>query len=773
MNLRIEFESDWHVGEGIGRPGDIDRIVRRNPEDGLPFIPAKTIVGIWRDSCETVARGLDDKDESGYWSSLVKLIFGHVSKNAREIRQNVKGPLAAHLSVTPALYDKALRLDLSSPPSDQRDASRQVALRNALTFVKSGVSLDEWGVSREDHLRMEEMAITGSTLMCQFELDIQDGSTRDAALALLWAGSLVVERIGGKRRRGAGRCKWVWNIPQERQAQFLKTLEEQNHSLPLEELTDHQNRSTSLPSPSDRWHRYCLEIRLKTPVIIADGVRGNIVYSRDYIPGTMILASMNDRLPKLIPGWSQSIANGTTQIRNAYLAHQNTRMIPAPLALYREKLEGSGKPNCWNFLLGEPEDNTQRKQIRGGYVSLELFEQVLIDRPETIITTHATIDDNSQRPTSDVGGVYSYEALKAGQTFISEIWTRTPFCDESFKETVKGEYRLGISRKDDYGLVEINVSNPPELSPSSPDPSANGNYLVLWLASPLLLRNASLQPTVDIKDLKRALEERLGKIFVDRDDSCISFQRIWRDDGWNSRWGIPRASKIGWAEGSCFRFETNREVQSEILSSLSFEGLGERRGEGFGEILFNPKLLKNEKIPLVQPNAMKESDSKNAPVEESSFTRSLERRATKLLIKFRSQQLAYDEEFRRKFFEWEKNFPSNSQLGAFRAQILALSKETSPLKDWIEHLKKVENRKSKWPKEALNKIEELSKNPLSAWTRIFDENNPPPLFTGRDSGKRLEELKNEMQVEALKSFCISAIQAEIKDREGKGLTNRK
>lgn len=41
----LKLTSDWHIGLGAGRPGEVDRLVQRD-HDGLPFIPAKTLTGI-------------------------------------------------------------------------------------------------------------------------------------------------------------------------------------------------------------------------------------------------------------------------------------------------------------------------------------------------------------------------------------------------------------------------------------------------------------------------------------------------------------------------------------------------------------------------------------------------------------------------------------------------------------------------------------------------------------------------------------------------------
>ena len=52
--LKIEFQSDWHIGSGAGIPGSVDRQVLRDSQ-GFPYIPGKTLTGILRDAAEFVA----------------------------------------------------------------------------------------------------------------------------------------------------------------------------------------------------------------------------------------------------------------------------------------------------------------------------------------------------------------------------------------------------------------------------------------------------------------------------------------------------------------------------------------------------------------------------------------------------------------------------------------------------------------------------------------------------------------------------------------------
>ena len=45
FTLRVHMLSDWAIGTGEGRVGEVDATVRRD-SDGLPFVPAKTLTGI-------------------------------------------------------------------------------------------------------------------------------------------------------------------------------------------------------------------------------------------------------------------------------------------------------------------------------------------------------------------------------------------------------------------------------------------------------------------------------------------------------------------------------------------------------------------------------------------------------------------------------------------------------------------------------------------------------------------------------------------------------
>ena len=199
FTVRVQMLSDWIVGTGEGRVGDVDATVRRD-SSGLPFVPAKTLTGIWRDACEQAAGWLGGPGEDGPWQAWVDWVFGSQpdapgDRNARAHR----APQPAALSVSPARFPLPVRLACRSRP----------ALQAAAVILRPGVAVsDETGVARDDMLRLEERARPGA-LEAVAEVAAPDGGDLPvAAELLLRAGAAAVDGLGGKRNRGAGRC-WI------------------------------------------------------------------------------------------------------------------------------------------------------------------------------------------------------------------------------------------------------------------------------------------------------------------------------------------------------------------------------------------------------------------------------------------------------------------------------------------------------------------------------------------------------------------------------------
>ena len=128
--LTIRFDSDWHCGSGQARYAGFDRTIARDV-DGLPFVPAKTVLGLWRDACEKAANGLDEGPH-GAWNELVRRIFGSAGGDDPDVSRG-------RLYVEPARLPEPWRAHLRPQGTDPTLATM---LRSALTVSRYGVAIN-------------------------------------------------------------------------------------------------------------------------------------------------------------------------------------------------------------------------------------------------------------------------------------------------------------------------------------------------------------------------------------------------------------------------------------------------------------------------------------------------------------------------------------------------------------------------------------------------------------------------------------------------------
>ena len=102
-------------------------------------------------------------------------------------------------------------------------------------------------------------------------------------------------------------------------------------------------------------------------------------------------------------------------------------------------------------------------------------QPILLQNVPTIVQTHNIVDDAFQRPTENVGGVYSYQAIAPGTELRAELRLRESLVDklnqkrQDWVNLLEDTYHLGRANKDDYGLVQVNTVQQPTPIPSAGD----------------------------------------------------------------------------------------------------------------------------------------------------------------------------------------------------------------------------------------------------------------------------------------------------------------
>ncbi|WP_119726309.1 RAMP superfamily CRISPR-associated protein [Thermomonospora amylolytica] len=350
ISLTLRMLSDWHIGTGTAAHGHISRRVLRD-EHGLPYVPAKTLNGVWRDACEVAAHALDS-GPAGIWHDWVEYLFGSQPAYPGEEATREPDTIARH----PRPAALLLRGPLCLPGELGPVLAGRKELRDAVTFVRPGVAIDaRTGTAAEDKLRFDEMARGGLSLVGRAELpDSLNEGELGCALALLWAGAALVEGIGAKRRRGAGRCRLEPSGPgMPPSPQRLEALVQNPVPPPEPDEPDGPARTdapqTSGPQrlradgPGDPdpvgapqtsgpgWERALLRMELVTPLIAHDRTIGNAVQGRDHAPGWMLLREVLRRLDSQV----------------AHAAVRRGDLVVTPATPMVDDLPGGPRPGCW------------------------------------------------------------------------------------------------------------------------------------------------------------------------------------------------------------------------------------------------------------------------------------------------------------------------------------------------------------------------------------------------------------------------------------------
>jgi CRISPR-associated protein Csx10 len=716
VTLTLSMLSDWHVGTGTGRRGYADSLVKRD-SSGFPFVPAKTITGIWRDACEVAAYALD-AGPAGPWHDWTEYLFGsQPSLNTSGTPQlgAEDGPRSASLSVRSLHYERDVTDVLNAKPR----------LAAAVTFLKPGVAIDRTtGRAKDRQLRYEEVAragavLTGAAHIAGFEQ--LEADQQCAAASLLAAGARLVESIGGKRRRGAGRCTlkvggmaadldWLAGCDQPPAPPA---------SLAAGFSVAPDAGDLAWPLPAGRaeagdWEIADLGLELRTPVVAHLRTVGNAVSSLDYVPGWLLLpAALRSLAAASASGHEGDVASaaraGDLIVTNATLdidGHPG-RPAPLPLAGYVGRVNG-GPSAAW--------------QVR-------MTEHV-----------HNAIEDAVQRPTEIVGGLYTYEAISAGTVLRAQVRVPAGLLRPGWQALLSGEWRIGRSSKDDYGQVVVTseaavpatapVQREPAFAAARSAGSGTARLLRVWVLSDLLVTDQRLRPSSDPADVARVLSEALGGVTLSPAawprGQAVANQADRRLESWQRKWGLPRPSMIGIAGGSLLTFSIDGPgLASPAVRQVELAGIGLRRSEGFGQISIDDPLLEifsdPERVRLL-PAPVRGGGSAGhergaaATISPAEVTlRGIEQAAWRQAIAERAESLAATDAGRRSVLGAGYAFVPATQLSALRVVATALGGGPDDrTRYWLSRLT-ASGREKSWPPDVRARLESLLTDQNAVW----------------------------------------------------------
>ncbi len=683
----IAMLSDWQVSTGSVHQGALDSVVFKDA-DGLPALPFTTIRGIWRDSAERLAYALN-KPPKGDWHAVVDKLFGEDTRSKR-------------FKLGPAPQHARLRINDGQLPKGLRDGILEEKLQSTLTFVKPGVAIDHGtGLAKHDHLRFEEVARGGVTLEAEGEVLLDDIDAKEAKVVtdLLWASFKLIKSIGGNRRRGSGLV--VTKIGTDELLDTLKRLKDSEAPL-LQSISKPKPEWQIRPSSNGQadYHASHLQVTLKQSAVIPRDVLGNVVTSLDHIPGTFLIAAVTAMMANPQQAMAD-VAAGEIIIEPAYIqiADQRARVVPA---LWHNQKDDTGGPQGKGKIFvkaGETITLNGENAVPGNILKplpagyrLSSEAGIAFAKPAISVAVRNTVDDEKQKP-DDAGGVFVYEHLAAGQTFVARVLVSAQA--NTVWKNLQGTALLGRAKYTGYGLAELSVT--PGETLKQIEMSGEGSVVC---ESPLLLDQHQTPA--------EAVAASLG---LDEDDIDLkkSMLRYTRVDGWSGAWHLPKPSLFALRAGSVIAVKDLSKIQTLLLS-----GAGRRRGEGYGRLsLVDDTILcpsQNRWDPL-ESDGMKNGRTDTATAEDDPLLARLRRLKREAGIRLAVEQIASVSIKRETLLGWDKQM-SPSQMGSLRSVMgnFDESRETTVRKLLLAWAK---SEKKPWAVEAC-KTFLLEKDKLSA-----------------------------------------------------------
>ena len=426
-------------------------------------------------------------------------------------------------------------LTLEQPPADPEEC---FSLR---TFT----SLED-GVVKTGTLRTASCIRRGLRFSGQLTCAESDAALlRDALAGIKWAGTL--------RSRGFGSVKVHGERLPENKAGFRPVTGRCIHYL----------------------------LRTETPVLVTDLSRSgeNSYETRGYIPGSsvrgMVMSALSTGNPDWFTAHKEALLSDGTRFLDAVPAPVDAPVLPSIKGFYETK-EETGLESVVTDGVFTP---GKKRAKLGTFCALK----------DGVIQYWSAETDGAMRIQRNVSSEedtrpFQTRYLSAGQTFSGYIVLTDDTLAEKISAVFADTVWLGADRFEGFGKCAVtcleSVDAPDWEKAYGYSAEATGETLYLLAVSPVTMLNAMGEPCgLDTA----ALAQKLG---VERVEVRFCSTSLVEFGGYNRTWKCRAPAMRMYDRGSIFQLVCSARPDAERLRTIQREGLGIRRAEGFGQVLF-------------------------------------------------------------------------------------------------------------------------------------------------------------------------------------------
>lgn len=565
MKLIMTLLSDALPGSGEGLGGIIDVDVNYD-EYGLPYIPAKRLKGILRESA------LDLRDVEKLTDPQVETLFGTRGKKHGTSFRLSDGYLPNYQQIRAFLKECAKE---RKDDKTYKSSFHRQAVLDFYTYTRAQTAIEDSGVAKEHSLRTFRVLKKDLT----FAFECEDLSKDDLEnLKLICA---VTRRFGSSRTRGLGAIALRCDCSA---APTNTTLQDDNNE-------EH---------PKFREDETCicrLDIQTHGQILVTNEI-GSDQVSEAYLPGSFLLGALAEayiRGKKLEDAHQDEcfraiFLNGGVRFGNAYPVAQGKAYFPAPLSIVKEK----DSQRYIDLVRSETD-----KQTKGGFdkfIRFDSSKEAQTCSPDKEIEYHHARPEEKRwlgHANEGDGQFFQFEVLSPHQQFRAEIigtYAHLRVIQELIATTPT--VFLGKSKTAQYGKCSMVGTLEKIDSSKNTITWPDGGKLVVTLASDMMLCNEHGLMIPDPKCFKEELFERLKMNAPTLTAKQIEFEKNKRFlktkqiGGFVGVWNMPKIQGTALAAGSVIVLR-NTSGQNLDVTELQQAAFGLRTEEGFGRIKLN------------------------------------------------------------------------------------------------------------------------------------------------------------------------------------------
>lgn len=657
--LQITLQSPLTSAAGEGRVGLVDRDVAFD-DLGLPILPGRRLKGLWREAYSDV---VDAGALCGHKLICPERIFGKVGQSPD------KDDVCIHVGNAELHKPKASSvkewLEYFQHPGIESSLQPDDVMQH-FTAVRAQTSTDrQTGTALENTYRLTRNLKAGWVFWAPVRfLEPPDAEI----LTALVLGAAALQHMGTARTRGLGkvRCQFICELTDKVLSNSTFPAGTVDNTVDRSQIReDHETESTYVTDQEDvpdqlsqtsedpatdndsncdtPTHILCYRLTLKESAVIpmSDG-DPNTVMTRQEVPGSNVLGAAAWKYLRQLDNSAEDdefrhfFLDGGVRFLTAYPEAippdgdgepQRTIPIPHSIRKFKEEANSPEDERLVDFLeqLEDTDKKAPKKRLDRHYALIwkENLSTQLVKMERNYHHARAGLQAGGRsigralgNQVEGGGAFFQYEAVQAHQTYQGAVLGS--MCDLAKLRTWMPNgilISVGKSRSAQYGQTEFEWidKTPQELNGRvewdaflrTDAPVANERLIITTLSA-LLSVNEKGHPDVLFPVCE--LANVLGLNACDLKLSH-SYTRTEIIGGYHTHLRLPRQQVPVIAAGSVFVFSLKKQPEEDRLLKLEHNGLGIRKGEGYGRIAVNRQgalsLRNTTEKPLDYPKSKK------------------------------------------------------------------------------------------------------------------------------------------------------------------------